>query len=183
LALHRHAQAAIVGALFDGEKVEFCFQGAHKQALVGTDRRVLIYKGGPTGPLVSWDYEHVKSVQLHRSRMATGVVVLDVSGLPPVSTSFWATGTGDAAKAPNAVPLNDSGSVAAADVAVRLLRTRLEAGHGRPRASRFAGGHTSDRVFRRIIELSDLRDQGAITPDEFAILRDWLLETGGADLP
>jgi hypothetical protein len=177
LSLPKQAQSAIVGALFTGETVEFAVAGEKKKALAGTDRRVLIYQGGSAGPLVSWDYETITAVQLHRSRMRTGVIILDIPGLPPVSTSYWTSGSADAARAANAIPLPDGDSLKAAEIAVNALRRKLEQRH-----TPFSPSHDTsppDDTLRRVLELSDLKDQGVLTPDEFTVLKTWLLETRG----
>jgi len=68
--------------------------GPSSQAIIGTDRRVFVYKKGFMAgatfgsELTSWDYRNLSGVQIHTGMMS-GAVVLQAPGQPGHSTSYW----------------------------------------------------------------------------------------------
>lgn len=54
----------------DGERVEVVVRGVHGQLMIGTDRRVFVYKKGFTAgallgkKVASWDYRNISGIQM-----------------------------------------------------------------------------------------------------------------------
>jgi hypothetical protein len=116
-----------------GEKVEILLVGAHSQIVVGTDRGILVLKkgfmaGATLGhKLSSWEYRNVTGVQLD-TRANSGILIVHAGGEEPIKSSYWATGKGSAAEAPNAITFASKPS-ADAQAGVAQLRKRVADAH------------------------------------------------------
>ena len=109
--LNKHADKAVRESLVPGEEVEVVIAGPSAQAMIGTDRRVFVFKkgfmaGATLGSeLTSFDYRNLNGVQLHTG-MLSGAVVLQTPGQTGSRTNIWKQGDDDPYKAPNAIPIN-----------------------------------------------------------------------------
>jgi Short C-terminal domain len=148
-----------------GEKVEILIVGAHSQIVVGTDRRILVLKkgfmaGATLGhKLSSWEYRNVTGLQLD-TRANSGILIVHAGGEEPIKSSYWATGKGSAAEAPNAITFASKPS-AEAQAGVAQLRKRVAEAHA-PQQSASA----PDPV-EQLRKLGELRDAGVISSEEF----------------
>lgn len=92
--LHPKANEALDQNLAPGERIHLIITGPSAQAIVGTDRRVFVYKKGFMAgasfgaELTSWDYRNLVGVQLHTGMMS-GAVVLQAPGQSGTRTNVW----------------------------------------------------------------------------------------------
>jgi hypothetical protein len=182
--LHHKANEALDQNLIPGETVQVIITGPSNQAIVGTDRRVFVYKKGFMAgaafgsEITSWDYRNLVGVQIHTGMMS-GAAVLQAPGQSGTKTNVWKNGDQDPYKAPNAIPLNRPWNQAQAGVA--RLRELIEATHrhqqfGPPTGPPAIPVKTS--VVDELKKLADLRASGVLTDDEFASLKGRLLNGG-----
>jgi hypothetical protein len=182
--LHRKANEALDQNLSPGESVEVIITGPSNQAMIGTDRRVFVYKKGFMAgasfgsELTSWDYQNLVGVQLHTG-MVSGAVVLQAPGQSGVKTNVWKNSDSDPYKAPNAIPLNRPWEQA--QVGVAQLRELIEAaqqGQHPPSPAGRSGPRptsTSPSLADELKKLADLHAAGMLTAEEFASLKARLL--------
>lgn len=163
--LNEKARQAINRALEPGEQVVLSIAGEAGSALVGTERRVFVFKKGAVSgsmfskQLNSWDYANISGVEVKQG-MTTHAVVVQVPGVAPV-TKFgrFANGPDSVWEAPNSIMATKTG----VDQAIGTLR-RLIGDH--QRTSHVRESHHSDPI-DQIKRLGELRDQGLLTEDEF----------------
>ncbi len=105
-------ERALRQTLAPGERVFVQLKGAFKEALVCTDFRVLILKGGwMTGQLLGTDtfqcpYPNIAGAEV-RFHLFTGYFELSAGGMQNTPRSFWQTGKKPAAAhAPNCVSIS-----------------------------------------------------------------------------
>jgi hypothetical protein len=128
--LHRKANEALDQNLAPGEQVQVIITGPSAQAVIGTDRRVFVYKKGFMAgasfgsELTSWDYRNLVGVQLHTGMMSDAVI-LQAPGQSGTRTNVWKQGDSDPYKAPNAIPINRPYDQA--DAGVARLRQLIHA--------------------------------------------------------
>jgi Short C-terminal domain len=179
--LHRKANEALDQNLAPGEEVQVIITGPSAQAIVGTDRRVFVYKKGFMAgasfgsELTSWDYRNLVGVQLHTGMMS-GAVVLQAPGQTGTRTSVWQQGDSDPYKAPNAIPINRPYDQAEAGVA--RLRQLVHAAQDGRRATPAAPAPAASSLVDEIKRLADLHAAGALTDEEFAAFKAQLLRRG-----
>jgi Short C-terminal domain len=171
--LHRKANEALDQNLTAGESVEVIITGPSNQAMIGTSRRVFVYKKGFMAgasfgsELTSWDYRHLVGVQLHTG-MLSGAVVLQAPGQSGTATSTWKQGDADPYKAPNAIPIKRPWEPAADGVA--RLRQLIDEAHQPPSgvvsASPSSQAQAPDPIVQ-LKQLGELRDAGVLTDKEF----------------
>ena len=111
-ALPHGLEASLRKVLADGERVEVQLKGVWKEALVCTDRRVMILKSGfMTGQTFGSNvfqipYGNVGGVEV-TFHILTGYFELSAGGMQNTAKSYWSKDKGtDPAKAPNCVTLN-----------------------------------------------------------------------------
>jgi hypothetical protein len=173
--LHPEAIEAVESALSPDEPVRLVIYGASHQAMVATDRRVLVFKKGFLAgasfgsELTSWAYRHLLGVQVHTGLM-TGAVVLQAPGQTGATTSNWKGGDTEPYKAPNAIPLDRPFDGARRRVAE--LGRILDAAH---RASAAAVPDRAGSIADELRKLADLRGDGVLSEQEFASLNAKLL--------
>jgi hypothetical protein len=108
--LHKEANKAVDQNLMPGEPVLVIITGAYDQAMIGTDRRVLIFKKGMMGgtwfgqKVAMWDYRQINGVTLETGR-TTGSIALQVPGSLTSDTSYWDTGRSGPGQSPNMIPI------------------------------------------------------------------------------
>jgi hypothetical protein len=170
--LHRKANQALDNNLAPGEPVLVVITGPSNQAIIGTDRRVFVYKKGFMAgasfgsEMTSWSYRNLVGVQLHTGMMS-GAVVLQGPGQSGVSTSYWKQGNDDPYKAPNAIPVVRPWDQTQQGVA--RLRELVDAAHTQPAMSPspLAPSSVGDDPMVLLAQLGELRDAGVISPEEF----------------
>jgi hypothetical protein len=104
---------SVTATLAPGERIFFQLKGAFKEALVCTDRRVIIAKSGfMTGQIFGSDifqlsYAGVASAQV-KFYLITGYFEVSAGGVQNTEKSYWATGPGNrnASRSPNCISLN-----------------------------------------------------------------------------
>lgn len=109
--LPRRLQKALSEILGSNESVYIKLKGAFKEALVCTDRRVIILKAGfMTGQMFGSSafqvpYQNITGVQI-KKHLVSGYFELSAGGVQNVPTSYWGTGQGSAERRENCVALN-----------------------------------------------------------------------------
>jgi hypothetical protein len=101
------------GVLTSGEIVQVKLKGAFKEGLVCTESRVIILKGGfMAGQMLGTtcfqqSYSNISGVQV-KFHFGTGYLELNSRGMQNTPKSYWSTDkSGDPAKAPNCISLNN----------------------------------------------------------------------------
>ena len=144
--LHNDANDALDENLFPNEAVHVIIRGTSHSALVGTDRRVFVFKKGWTGgtgfggKLASWDYAHIMGVQVETA-LGTGMILIQAPGVAATDPSYWGSGKESVHSAPNALALTGDHFVQARQGAAALRRLVSEhqgGGRSAPVASRSA---------------------------------------------
>lgn len=181
--LHKKCNAELDVNLAPGESVQVVITGLSNQAVIGTDRRVFIYKKGFMAgatfgaEMTSWDYRNLVGVQIHTGMMS-GAVVLQAPGQGGTKTSVWKQGDNDPYKSPNAIPINRPFDDAKAGVAA--LRQLVEASHKAhlsptaPAAPVVAANSLVDELKK----LGDLHGAGILSAEEFVTAKARLLAGG-----
>jgi Short C-terminal domain len=175
--LHRKANEALDQNLGADEQVEVIITGPSAQAVIGTDRRVFVYKKGFMAgatfgaEMTSWDYRNLVGIQIHTGMM-NGAVIVQAPGQEGASTSFWKQSDRDPYKAPNAIPITRPWEQANAGVA--RLREMIVASHA-PQPAAANGAVSSGSVADELHKLATLRDSGVLSAAEFETLKGRLL--------
>ena len=157
--LHRDANAALEQNLMPGETVRVIIRGNYDSAMIGTDRRVFVFKkgflsgAGMGSKLSSWDYRNLGGIQLETG-MLSGTVALQGPGIE----SKDASSGGDANKSPHALGLaNPHFDPARRGVAV--LRSLI----AESQATRPAAPDAAEQLRK----LGELHGAGILTDAEF----------------
>ena len=167
--LHKKAQQALKQNLAEGEEVLAVVHGQSGWAMIGTDRRVFVFKKGISAgamfgtKFTSFDYRNVGGVELKKGMMA-GHAVLDVAGAPTLEHNK------ERMKAANAIAL--SRPYDSAETEIARLRKLITDWHDRDSASTSApvtstGAGSEEDIMAKIQQLGELRDRGLVTPEEF----------------
>lgn len=161
--VHGKSQELLEANLAPDDEPRVVIQGSDNSALIGTDRRVFIFKPGPGGGstgsrLGSWDYRNVAGVQLRKGALL-GDVTLDVPGAALTNSRKAIQ------EAQNTFQLNRR-QYAAAEQMVIKLRELIADWHTTETAE-MAAGDSIESALIQIGELDKLRDQGLVTPEEF----------------
>jgi hypothetical protein len=178
--LHKKANEALDQNLAPGESVQVVITGPSNQAIVGTERRVFVYKKGFMAgasfgsELTTFDYRNLVGVQLHTGMM-TGAVVVQAPGQSGTRTNTWKQGDGDPYKAPNAIPLSRPYDQAEEGVAVlrRLIDAAQHHQVAQPPPPAHAAGPVS--LVAELERLAGLRQAGFITDVEFSAFKAQLM--------
>jgi Short C-terminal domain len=175
LATKPKLQQALSGCLESGERIKVLIIGAFDQAVIGTDRRVLVYKAGFMAgasfgrKIASWDYRNVTGIQFD-VHMNSAILMVHAAGTEPVKASYWASGKGSAQQSPNAITFasKPADAVAASVAALRNLVAGAQSVH--PVAP------PEPDAADQIRKLGELRDAGLLTDDEFQAKKAELLK-------
>ena len=158
--------------------------GPSNQAIIGTDRRLFVYKKGFMAgatfgaELTSWDYRNLVGIQIHTG-MVSGAVVVQAPGQSGTRTNVWKQGDSDPYKAPNAIPISRPWKPAQEGVA--RLRQLIDGAHNpsqqpvHPQGSLPAAGGEVGSLADEINRLADLHASGALTDEEFTQFKARLL--------
>lgn len=178
--LHKKCNSELDANLAPNEIVQVVITGPSNQAVIGTDRRVFVYKKGFMAgatfgaEMTSWDYRNLVGVQIHTGMM-TGAVVLQAPGQSGTKTSFWGQGDGDPYKAPNAIPIGRPYDDA--KVGVATLRQLIEEAH-RAHLPSSAPAAPGSSLVEELKKLAELHAAGVLSAEEFATAKARLLAEG-----
>jgi putative oligomerization/nucleic acid binding protein len=170
------------GVLEPGERIFVIVNGAYQQAVVGTDRRVFVYKAGnKTGSmwrrkLASWTYAEVADIEL-QAGVKSGVLTVHPHVMDPAIARYGAAGHGSPQQSPNAITFAAKpGSMVVHRV--EALRERVAAAHGAPQpaSAEAPAADSTDEIADEIRKLGRLRDDGLLTEEEFQAKKAELLE-------
>ncbi len=161
--------------LAPGERVFVQLRGAFTEALICTDTRVIILKGGwMTGQLFGTDtfqcpYANIAGAEV-RFHLLTGYFEVSAGGMQNTPKSFWSTGDKPvAAKAPNCVSISGPDQANKFRQACAFIMART-AGGRQP----CAAGTDAVAALER---LADLRDSGVLSEAEFRRMKAQLLSS------
>jgi hypothetical protein len=165
--LHTDASDALDENLLDDEPVRVIIRGTDNSAIIGTDRRVFVFKRGAFSgvrlgkKLASWDYGNVTGVQLEIGKLS-GVALIQAPGVPAVDVSYWATGPNSARKSPNAIPIvsNQFEEARSGTAELRRLIAEYQSARNAPQA-------TTPDIMQQLRQLGDLHNAGILTKEEF----------------
>ena len=156
-----------------GERVFVQLRGAFTEALVCTDARVIILKGGwMTGQLFGTDtfqcpYHNIAGAEV-KFHLLTGYFELSAGGMQNTPKSFWKTDNKvRAANAPNCVSISGSHQARKFRQACAFIIARLEGGR-----QPYAAGNDAIAVLER---LARLRASGVLSEAEFRRMKARLL--------
>lgn len=161
------------------ERVLVRLKGAFKEALVCTDRRVMIVKSGfMTGQMFGSDvfqlsYGSIASAEV-KYRIISGYFEVSAGGMQNTAKSYWSTGkSSDPAKAPNCISLNSRSQAANFRAACAFIMKQIEQSrHGL--ASPGPARSESD-IAASLERLWKLKIDGAIDQAEYEAAKNRLL--------
>ena len=173
------------------ERVLVIINGSFRQAVVGTDRRLLVYKAGNQAGVMfsrramSWNYDEVADLHLDIGVKSGILTVVPIVPNPEI-VKYGQSGHGSAQQSPNAITFaSKPGTMVAARVAA-LLEMVAEA-HGyrgsrrRPPALPAPPGAAPEEPaapdpIEEIRRLGELREAGLVTDEEFLATKTELLK-------
>lgn len=151
--LHKDAQKAIGEQLAPGETVKVVVPGNANDALVATDRRVLIFDWGLLSKkLTTYDYRNITGVEL-QTGLAMGTLTVQAAGVPPKAKGEL--------HGPNELAVLRNGYDRARE-GVTALRHLISEHH-----SAAAAPAAAPDIADQLRKLGELRDAGILTPAEF----------------
>lgn len=154
-----------------GEAAIFQLKGAFKEALVCTDRRVIIAKSGfMTGQIFGSDlfqlsYASVATAQV-KMHLLTGYFEVSAGGMQNTEKSYWAkSGLRNAAGQPNSIALNSRAQAEQFRLAASFI---MERSNG-VRSASVAPMVVSERIdiSAELEKLWSLKERGALTQQEY----------------
>ena len=171
-------------SLAAGETVNVQIKGVWKEALVCTDRRVLILKSGfMTGQtfgsnIFQIPYGNVAGVEV-KFHLLTGYFELSAGGMQNTDKSYWSTSkVSSPARASNCITLNTRAQAARFRSASTFILEMADAIR-HPRAAAPVAAPQAETGASAIERLWKLRTDGAISQAEFETMkRDALARTG-----
>jgi hypothetical protein len=186
-SLPNRLERALRETVHSGEVVHVKLKGAFKEALVCTDTRVIIVKGGfMTGQLFGTNvfqlpYANVAGVEVKFS-LLSGFFELSAGGMQNTPKSYWSQSTGsDPKQAPNCVSLTDRRQAERFREACSfiLAKSANARGLGGPQAPapqvRGATARSHDEILSALDKLGKLRDSGVLSSEEFELKKKELL--------
>jgi hypothetical protein len=167
-------ERALRQTLAPGERVFVKLKGAFKEALVCTDSRVIVLKGGwMTGQIFGTDtfqcpYANVAGAEV-RFHLLTGYFELSAGGMQGTPKSFWQGGSKPpAAKAPNCVAISGANQANKFRQACAFIMA-MAAGGRQPCAT------AADNAAATLERLARLRNSGVLSEVEFRQMKAQLL--------
>lgn len=162
-------EAKITGALAPGESAIIKLRGALKEALICTDRRVLIIKSGfGTGStfgvnLFQLAYQNITSVEV-KFGLVSGYFEISTGGVQNTRKTIWTTDPDkNPSRSPNCVGLNLRCDKSRFDRACTYIMERVHKQRtGAPDTSMRPASSISD-----VLRLADLYERGLLTEEEF----------------
>ncbi|MCY6379389.1 PH domain-containing protein [Hoeflea prorocentri] len=165
-----------------GETIIVALKGSFKEALVCTDRRVIIVKTGfMTGNsfgvnVFQLPYKNISSVEVKYGAL-TGYFELSASGVANTIKSYWTIGgEGDATQAPNSVSLNTRQMAERFQAACNLITSKMSSGDTHQSGPACAPASLADEISK----LAALVRDGFLTQAEFETQKEALLGAGSA---
>jgi hypothetical protein len=168
--------------LAPGETVLVRLKGAFKEALVCTDRRVMIVKSGfMTGQMFGSDvfqvpYSNIASAEV-KYRILSGYFEVTAGGMQNTPKSYWSQQKGvDPAKAPNCISLNSKSQADSFRAACALIMERIEQTR---RGIPMQPASSETDVATALERLWKLKTDGAIDQAEYDTAKGRLLAKSG----
>jgi len=174
-----------------GEEVIVIIVGSFRQAVVGTDRRLFVYKAGnQAGQMFrrrtkSWNYADVADLRLDIGVKSGVLTVVPVTPDREI-IEYGSSGHGSAQQSPNAITFASKPGTAVASRVAALLDMVRTAHGGRPPAPHAEHPHTAAPAAQppaargdpadEIRKLGELRDSGLVTEEEFQTKKRELLD-------
>lgn len=168
--LPEYIRTALAENLLPNETVKATILGLSDTALIGTDRRVFIFKKGMLGGAMfgsktaSWDYKNLSGIQLETGSI-TGVLSLQGPGIISQDLSSWSfldNSKSDAWAAPHALIFGQKQMEGAKQGVIKLRQLMSNAQQGNQLGD--------------LEKLAELRDKGIITETEFQSKKQQILK-------
>jgi hypothetical protein len=174
-------ESAVQKNLATDETVLVRLKGAFKEALVCTDRRVMIVKSGfMTGQMFGSDvfqlsYGSIASAEV-KYRILSGYFEISTGGMQNTSKSYWSSEKGsDPAKAPNCVSLNSKSQATGFRAACAFIMERIEQSRRRAAAPASPSVNSESDMTASLERLWKLKTDGAIDQAEYEAAKSRLL--------
>jgi len=165
-------QAQLAQTLLPGAKVLSQCVGLKGQALVVTDRKVLIIKtgwmaGSTLGAKVTtFDYRTITSAEV-RTGPLMGAFSLSSGGIQQRDRTYWDVNSPDGAyKSPDAVPISKA-QAPDFQMAAALIRELAASESARLAGAQPIAPQPQTDPIEQLKRLAELRDAGVLTPEEF----------------
>jgi hypothetical protein len=179
--LPERLEHTLAQVLTPGETVHVKLKGAYKQALVCTDKKVIILKAGFMAGHFFGDntfqmpYGRISGAEV-KFHLLTGYFELSSGGMENTQKSYWST-SGEKSnpwKAPNCVCIEDRTKVDRFRAACDFILTFQPNQHPLPDAPSSSG---EDDVISMLERLATLKERGLLTDQEFQEKKAELLRT------
>lgn len=173
--LHDEANKQLDQNLLPDERVRVIIRGVSSSAMIGTDRRVFVFKKGYLSgaafgsKLASFDYGNLSGVHVEAD-MLTGYVALQGPGLGSNDLSSWGSGKADPRTIPHAIVINEKDQ---ARQGTALLRQLVSEAQRRPQDH--GAAPVAVDIPDQLRKLGELRDAGILTEEEFGAKKAELL--------
>lgn len=162
-----------------GEGVLVRLKGGFKEALICTDRRVVIVKSGFMTGQMFWSnvfqltYGSITSAEV-KYRIMSGYFEVSAGGVQNTAKGYWSTEKGsDPAKAPNCVSLNSKSQAASFRTACTFIMGRIE--QSRLGLTAPVPARSEPDVATALERLWKLKNDGAIDQSEYEAAKSRLL--------
>jgi hypothetical protein len=174
--LHKDINRTLNDNLMSGELVRVIIYGNGVSAMIGTDRRVFVFKKGWMAgatfgkKIASWDYANITGIQIVTGP-TSGVVAIEAAGVQAVNMNYWAGGPNSADNSPNAIKFSGKDHLERARLGTAELR-RLIAEH---QAVKHAPPQPAQTIIEQLRQLGELHSSGILTKEEFEAKKSDLL--------
>jgi hypothetical protein len=170
-----------------GEQVLVIVVGALRQAVVGTDRRLFVYKAGNQAGVMfgrrakSWNYADVANLRLDIGQKGGVLTVMPVVPDEEI-LAYGASGHGTPQRSPNAITFASKPGTAVAARVQALLELVAAAHQAQPSAVAPAAqppppaARPQPDPYEEIRKLGELRSAGLLTEEEFTAKKAQLLD-------
>jgi Short C-terminal domain len=169
-----------------GEQVLVIVVGALRQAVVGTDRRLFVYKAGNQAGVMfgrrakSWDYADVANLRLDIGQKGGVLTVVPVVPDEEI-LAYGASGHGTPQQSPNAITFASKPGTAVAARVQALLELVAAAHQAQPAVAPTSqpppqAARPQPDPFEEIRKLGELRSAGLLTEEEFTAKKAQLLD-------
>lgn len=163
------------------EQVLVKIKGAFKEGLICTDSRVIVLKGGfMTGQtfgnnVFQSNYHNIAGVEV-KFHLLSGYFELSAGGMQNTDKRFWSNNkNSDPAKAPNCISLNRKEQKTKFQEACAIITEMVNKSHTTINAPVVQPANVKEDVLTSLEKLSQLKDAGIITQEEFQAKKEELL--------
>ena len=179
IALPSDLEKIVKNTLNQDEQVLIKLKGAFKEALICTDRRILIIKSGfMTGQLFGSNifqlpYKNITSAEV-KYHLISGYFELSSGGVQNTPKSYWDQSKNNPQQAPNCISLTDREVADKFREATTFILNKITGSTSSEKHP--ATQSSSDEILNSIERLGKLAGAGIITSEEFELKKKELLD-------